>query len=128
MDVIKEINDIVDKLDELEIYESGLSQLLSECNERELDLLHYIENNKINVLWCYRYTKELKRVREKRREIKNDMERLSKFKEHKQKLISNGESRKLMLAEIHKREKQLNCPYKNRRYKDDELENILKGV
>lgn len=71
VNVIKEINDIVDKLDELEIYESGLSQLLSESDERELDLLHYIENNKINVLWCYRYTKELKRVREKRREIKN---------------------------------------------------------
>ena len=128
MDVLKEITEIVEKLNEIDKYDSGLAQLLSECDEREQDLLHYIEKNKINMLWCYKYVKELKSNREKRRNIKNDMERINKFKEHKTKLVSTIDNRQLMLSEINKREKQLNCPYKNRRYTEEEMQNILKGV
>ena len=128
MDVLKQITEIVDKLNELDNYDSGLPQLLSECNEREQDLLHYVENNKINVLWCYKYVKELKSVREKRRNIKNDIERINKYKEQKTKLASTIENRQLLLAELNKREKQLNCPYKNRRYTEEELQKVLKGV
>lgn len=128
MDVLKQITEIVDKLNELDNYDSGLPQLLSECNEREQDLLHYVENNKINVLWCYKYVKELKSVREKRRNIKNDIERINKYKEQKAKLASTIENRQLLLAELNKREKQLNCPYKNRRYTEEELQKVLKGV
>lgn len=128
MNVLKEITEIVEKLNLLEKYDSGLAQLLSEVDEREQDLLHYIENNKINILWCYKYVKELKSIREKRRCIKNDMERLIKFKEHKAKLISTVDNRQLMLSEMNKREKQLNCPYKNRRYTEEEMQKILKGV
>lgn len=118
----------MDVLNELDNYDSGLPQLLSECNEREQDLLHYVENNKINVLWCYKYVKELKSVREKRRNIKNDIERINKYKEHKTKLASTIDNRQLLLAELNKREKQLNCPYKNRRYTEEELQKVLKGV
>ena len=128
MDVLKEITEIVDKLNSLDKYDSGLAQLLSEVDEREQDLLHYIENNKINMLWCYKYVKELKTIREKRRSIKNDMERLTKFKEHKTKLVSTIDNRQLMLSKMHKREKQLNCPYKNRRYTEEEMQKIIKGV
>lgn len=128
MDVLKTITEIVDKLNEIDSYDNGLSQLLSECDEKEQDLLHYIENNKINMLWCYRFVRELKNVREKRRNIKNDMERIMKFKEQKTKLASTIDNRQLMLAELNKREKQLNCPYKNRRYAEEELQKILKGV
>lgn len=128
MKVIEKITQVVEILNEIDQYDSGLSQLLSECDEREQDLLHFIENNKINMLWCYKYVRELKRIREERRNIKNDMEIIRKFNEHKTKLVSTLENRKIMLTEIHKREKQLNCPYKNRRYKEDEIEKILKGV
>lgn len=128
MDVLREITEIVEKLNEIDNYDSSLSQLLSECNEKEQDLLHYIENNKINMLWCYKYVRELKNVREKRRNIKNDIERIIKFKEQKTKLASTIDNRQLMLAELNKREKQLNCPYKNRRYTEEELQKILKGV
>lgn len=128
MDVLKTITEIVDKLNEIDNYDTGLSQLLSECDEKQQDLLHYIENNKINMLWCYKYVRELKNVREKRRNVKNDMERIMKFKEQKTKLASTIDNRQLMLAELNKREKQLNCPYKNRRYTEEELQKILKGV
>lgn len=128
MNVKEKITQVVEILNEIDIYESGLAQLLSECDEREQDLLHFIENNKINVLWCYKYTKELKTIRERRRIIKNDMEIIRKFNEHKTKLVSTIENRKILLAEINKREKQLNCPYKNRRYTEEEIEKIIKGV
>ena len=108
MNVIEKITQAVEILNEIDQYDSGLSQLLSECDEKEQDLLHFIENNKINVLWCYKYTRE--------------------FNEHKTKLVSTIENRKIMLTEIHKREKQLNCPYKNRRYTDEEIQKIIKGV
>ena len=119
MDVLKEITEIVEKLNEIDNYDIGLSQLLSEYDERQQDLLHYIENNKINMLWCYKYVRELKNVREKRRKIKNDIERLTRYKELKTKLASTQENR---------REKKLNCPYKNRRYSEEEIQKILKGV
>lgn len=128
MNVLELITEIVDKLNELDNYDSGLPQLLSECDEKEQDLLHYVENNKINVLWCYKYVKELKNVRERRRTIKNDIERLLKFKENKTKLVSTIDNRQMLLAELNKREKQLNCSYKNRRYTEEELQKILKGV
>lgn len=128
MDVLKQITEIVEKLNEIDNYDIGLSQLLSECDERQQDLLHYIENNKINMLWCYKYVRELKNVREKRRKIKNDIERLTRYKELKTKLASTQENRQLMLAELNKREKNLNCTYKNRRYSEEELQKILKGV
>ena len=128
MNVLKEITEIVDKLNEIDNYDASLSQLLFEFNEREQDLLHYIENNKINMLWCYRFVRELKNVREKRRNIKNDIERLKRYKELKTKLATTTDNRQLMIAELNKREKQLNCPYKNRRYTDEELQKILKGV
>lgn len=128
MNVLELITEIVDKMNELDNYDSSLSQLLSECNEKEQDLLHYVENNKINVLWCYKYIKELKNVREQRRKIKNDIERLTTFKENKTKLVSTSDNRQLLLAELNKREKRLNCPYKNRRYTEEELQKILKGV
>lgn len=128
MNVIEKITQAVELLNEIDQYDSGLGQLLSESDEREQDLLHFIENNKINVLWCYKYTRELKTIREKRRIIKNDMEIIRKFNEHKTKLVSTLENRKILLTEIHKREKQLNCPYKNRRYTDEEIQKIIKGV
>lgn len=128
MNVIEKITEAVEILNEIDQYESGLGQLLSEYDEREQDLLHFIENNKINVLWCFKYTKELKTIREKRRIVKNDMEIIRKFNEHKTKLVSTIENRKILLQEINKRIKQLNCPYKNRRYKEEEIEKILKGV
>ena len=128
MDIKREIAEVIDKLNKIDEYDIMLPQLLSEYDEREQDLLHYLEKNKINVLWCYKYVKELKLIREKRRNVKNDMERLNKFKEHKSKLVSIKENRQLILAELNKRENQLNCPYKNRRYSEEDLQKILRGV
>ena len=71
--------------------------------------------------------KEMKELREKRRKIKNDMEILSKYNETKTKLLTS-DNRKFLMTEIYKKDKQLNQPYKNREYTEEDMQKILKGV
>lgn len=127
MDVIEEIKNIVDKLDRIDDYSDSLSDKLSVVDSKLQDLLHYIENNKINILWCYRMIKEIKVLREERRKIKNDMELLSKYSEQKNKIISK-ENRQFLMTEIYKKEKLLGKNYTNKQYTEEEMQKILKGV
>lgn len=127
MDVIEEINEVVNRLNKIDEYNSTLADNLSELDCKQQDLLHYIENTKVSVLWVYRMIKELKNVRINRRKVKNDMELLSKFNEQKTKLLSK-ENRQFMLAEIHKKEKMLGKKYANKQYSEEELQKILRGV
>lgn len=123
-DVVKKLQLVSDLLDEIDNYQESLTKKLSETDQKIQDLLHYIEYNKINVLWSYKYIVELKRLRMERRQIKNDMYILGKYSEHKNKLISPS-NRRFLMSEIYKTEKQLKTPYKNRQYKDGEIDEIL---
>ena len=125
MEVVKTLQEITKTLDELDTYYDGLTNELSIIDLKIQDLLHYIENNKISILWAYKYIVELKKLRLERRRIKNDMLILGKYSEHKNKIISSG-NRQFLMTELYKAEKQLNTPYKNRQYKDEEIEEILK--
>ena len=128
MEVVKTLQEITKTLDELDTYYEGLTNelnLQSQIDEELSDLLHYIENNKISILWAYKYIVELKKLRLERRRIKNDMFILGKYSEHKNKIISSG-NRQFLMTELYKAEKQLSTPYKNRQYKDEEIEEILK--
>lgn len=127
MNVMNKLTEAIDILDEVDTYGSTLTNKLSELDSKEQDLLHYIENNKINILWCYRMVKEIKSLREERRKVKNDMEILFKFNEVKNR-IAGKDNRQFILSELHKREKQLNCEYKNRQYTEEEIQNILRGA
>ena len=124
IDVVKELHNIFDCLDKIDAYNDSLTTKLSEVDQKTQDLLHYIEYNKISILWAYKYIVELKKLRIERRKIKNDMTILAKYSEHKNKLLSSN-NRSFLMAEIHKTEKQLSVPYKNRQYKDGEIEEIL---
>lgn len=121
----KHLQEVVDILDNIDVYNDGLNDRLSEIDLKIQDLLHYIENNKINILWTYKYISELKRLRLDRRQIKNDICIMQKFNEQKNKLLS-ASNRKFLMTEIYKVEKQLSAPYKNRQYKDGEIDEILK--
>lgn len=125
MEVVKTLQEITKKLNEIDTYYDGLTNELSEVDLKIQDLLHYIESHKISILWAYKYIVELKKLRLERRRIKNDMFVLGKYSEHKNKIISSG-NRQFLMAELHKAEKQLEAPYKNRQYKDEEIEEILK--
>ena len=127
MNVIEEITTIVTLLNELDNYSSGLVNKISELDLKQQDLLHYIENNSLKTNECYRIIRELKKIRENRRQIKNDMDLMSKYNEQKTKLVST-DNRRFLLAEMHKRAKILGKSYTNKGYTDEELEAILKGV
>lgn len=125
MDVVKKLQEISDELDKIDNYYAGLTEELSEVDLKTQDLLHYIEYNKVSILWAYKYIVELKKLRMDRRRIKNDMTLLGEYNKHKNKLPSL-DNRKFLMAEVHKVEKALDTPYKNRKYKDGEIEELLK--
>ena len=127
MNVIEEVTTIVTLLNELDNYSSSLVNKISELDLRQQDLLHYIENNSLKTNEYYRIIRELKKIRENRRKVKNDMDLMSKYNEQKTKLVST-DNRRFLLAEMHKREKILGKSYTNKGYTDEELESILKGV
>ena len=127
MEVVKELQSVIGKLDKIDEYYETLTDELSRVDCKIQDLLHYIEFNTIQVKWCYRMVKEIKVLREERRKIKNDMDILSRYVEMKNRLLS-VDNRKMVLSEIHKREKQLNSQvYTNREYTNDDINKIIKG-
>ena len=126
MDIIENVRKATELLNEVEEYGATLFDKLSVLDSKEQDLLHYIENNRINVLWCFKMVREIKNIRLERRKVKNDMELIYKFNESKNKLASK-ENRPFIITELNKRAKLFDAPYKNRQYTDEELRNILGG-
>lgn len=125
MNMIEEVKAIVTKLDEIEKYNLSLSQQLSIIESKQQDLLHYIENNKINTFGCYKIVKELKDIRQKRRKIKNDIELMLTYNENKG-VLASEKSRNSLIQKIVEAEKSLPTKYQNRCYSKEELENIVK--
>lgn len=127
MDVMAKINEAIRLLNSIDEYGSTLVSKLSDLDSKEQDILHYIENNKISVLWCYNVIRKLKDIRIERRKVKNDMELMSKYNDLKNRL-SSKDNREFILSQLHVREKQLNTTYKNRKYSEEDIRNILKGI
>ena len=124
MEVLDKINNALTLLNEVDEYDSTLNGRLSELDSKEQDLLHYIENNKISILWCYKMVKEIKTIRQERRRVKNDMDLLSKYNEIKNKLASK-DNRQFIMPELYKKEKQLATVYKNRQYTEEDMKKII---
>ena len=122
--LIEKFQTIVELLDEIENYSDELPLFLSNIDSGLSDLYHYIENNKLNTNQCYRIVKEIKKQRENRRTIKNNMELIKTYKIHQNKLL-NKDNRKMLLAEINKANKKLNYKYQNRVYTEETLNEIL---
>ena len=125
MDTIEDLKEIIIKLNEIDNYRESLSEQLSIVDEKQQDILHLIEKQKISAFGAYRLLKELKKVREERRKIKNDIETLHSFNDQKSRLLTK-ENRGILLQTLSNREKKLNTEYTNRQYKDGELEAIIK--
>ena len=127
MDIIAEIKEITDRLDKIDRYISQLPNKLITLEERQLDWLHYIESNKISAFNAYRMSKEIKKIRNDRRKVKQDIEIARKYSEQKNKMVST-ENRKFLLEDLYKKRRQLDTTYKNRQYTEEEMQKILKGV
>lgn len=128
MDVMAKVTEAIELLNDIDEYNGTLVNKLSELDCKEQDLLHYIEDNRINMLWCYNMVKKIKEIRLERRKIKNDMELMREYNDLKNRLASSDTGRRFIIAELHKKEKQLQTTYKNRQYSEDDVRDILKGV
>jgi hypothetical protein len=125
LDIVEEITEIIDGLNRIDNYIDSLKNKLSNIDLKQQEMLHYIESNKINILWCYKYVRELKRIRIERRKIKNDTIILNRYVEQKDKLI-NKENRQFLLSDLYKRKKKLDDKF-SKPYISEEIDNILKG-
>ena len=125
--ILEKIIEVSNILDEIDDFESSISSEMSNYNYKLSDLYHYVENNTMDTKKCYRLCKELKKVLKERRQFKNNVELVHEYKNNVQKLNNGKENRQLMLAAIGKRSKQLNQPYKNRVYSEEELKEIMEG-
>lgn len=127
MDVMAQIKEALRLLNSIDEYGSTLVSRLSDLDSKEQDILHYIENNRLNPLWCYNILKKIKNIRMERRKVKNDMELMSKYNDLKNRL-SSKDNREFILSQLHIKEKQLNTMYKNRKYSEEDIRDILKGI
>ena len=99
---------------------------LSVYDKKTTDLLHFIENNNLNAAQSCKIIKEIKKIRQERRKIKNDMEISKVYRDNINKLI-NKDTRNILVNKIHKTEKQLESKYQNRIYTEEDIQNIFKG-
>ena len=63
MDIMAKAKEAIDILDQIDAYGHTLMPKLSELDCKEQDILHYIEDNKVNMLYCYNIVKKIKDIR-----------------------------------------------------------------
>lgn len=124
MDIMKEIEGVVETLNQVQDYIDTLPTALSVVDSKICDLRHGIEFNKIRLKGYYRLFKEFKDLTLQRRKIRNDMELGRTLTTHLNKIISSG-NRDMLLHELNKTNGRLNQPYKNRVYTEEQMDYFL---
>lgn len=119
------IYETIDFLNEIDNMELDLRNKLSEMDNRTQDIMHYLENNKLKAYEHTKLSMELKRVRQERRKIKNDMAIINEYKKNCMQLQSQ-KGREALKNIIKRQEKVNNGKFRNRVYKDNELDLIIK--
>lgn len=118
------IVELINALNNIDEMIDSNSNRMQEIDLEINDWLHYIENNEIDEKQSIKIIKELKRLRDIRRTIKNEYEIEKVYKDNYSK-INGLNTRTFLLAEINKTKKQLNSNYKNRVLTEDKIKEIL---
>lgn len=119
---------LIEAITNLTFAEDNIESILDkqdEYNNRENDLIHYIENNSLSTSGCYSIVKELKYVLNERRKIKQLWDINKTYVDNKGKLNSR-ENRQMLIAEINKKERLLPIEYINRFYTDEQLKHLAR--
>lgn len=124
MDIIANLTKSIELLDEIEDEYEKLPNVQSQIDQRISDVYHFIEHNHLNTNQRYRIVSLLQGLLEERRKTKNDIELLRTFKNIENKL-SQKDNRKMLIAEIRKKEKSVHSEYKYRIYIEEELKEII---
>ena len=124
-DLTNNIQKVIDELAKIEELYVNVPKMQSEIDSKLSDVMHYIENNKLNAVQCCRAVKLIQQLRKERRDINNTWELLRVYKNHELKL-NNADNRQLLLAEIKKNEHKLSSSiYNNRVYTEIELIELI---
>lgn len=126
VNVLSELKEVITSLDKVDSYFDSMSESMQNVDYKICDLMHLIEDGSLKTNECYRIVRELKKLRQERRRLKNDYQMILTYKNNHSRL-NNENNRKLLLGELHKTEKQLGKNYKNRVYTEEEIKNILGG-
>lgn len=124
--IVSELDAAIQKLNEVDDYADTLVDSLSDYDKRTTDLLHYIENNNLSAPQSCKMIKEIQKIRQERRKIKNDMEISKVYKDNINKLV-NKDMRNMLMSKLHKTEKQMESEYQNRIYTQEDIDKIFKG-
>ena len=101
MDLFKNVEKAVSLLNSIDDIEEKLYLKQSEYDSKLQFWLHYLENNKVNTKQSYRITRELKKLRIERREIKNNIDLLRSFRDREDKLRGK-DNRCILMGEFSK--------------------------
>lgn len=123
--LLEKIYETIDFLNEVDDLEKNSREKISESDNRIQDLMHYLENNKLKNYEYIRFAVELKRVRDERRENKNELALINEFKKNMLQLQSE-KGREALKNIIKRQEKLNNGKYHNRIYKQEELDFLIK--
>lgn len=125
MDVLNNIQQAIELLEQNEEYYNELFDLQSKTDKKIDYWLHYIELNSVKVTEAYKIIKEIKKLRQERRNYKNDIELIKSFKDNEQKM-QNASNRKILLNQVYKVDsKQKNAKYSYDAYTEAEAKEIL---
>lgn len=127
MNVAEEIKKVCDILKRIDEYDSKVSGFYSTL-DKKLDFWeHVIEFKRLSVSQIYRMFKEMKRLRTIRRKVKNDLEILSNFNKHRQKLTYSASTDSLLMEVCKFEGIQNKRRYSYLEYTEGEFQTILGG-
>lgn len=125
INVLDNIKNAIKCLDENEEYLNELFNLQSTVDKKIDYWLHYIELENIKVTQAYKIIKEIQKLRNQRRNYKNQLEIMRVFRDNESKLC-NSSNRSILLNTICKTsKKQSNATYGYRAYTSEEKNKIL---
>ena len=125
INVLDNFNNALSLLEQNDEYYEELIELQS-ITDKKIDYwLHYIELNKLKTSEAYRIIKELKILRQERRQYKNDFNLIKVFKDNESKMCHQN-NRKILKACINKTDtKHRTAQYKSEVYTEEEIKEIL---
>lgn len=104
---------LVDTYNEIDVEFNRLGTIQSNIDLKQQDVLHYIENNNFSACEGYKLSKQLKDIRNERREIKTEIEAIKSLRDrihqYKSNIIQTNEAiMKLEEKKEHLKEEYLN--------------------
>ena len=125
--LVERLVDIVESVESLADEPKWYYDKVHECDLKIQDLLHLLENGTFKSYEYIRIATHIKKVRMERRIAKENQELTRLFMNSLAQLQSQG-SRTMLEDKIYKTYKDINQPYKNRFYTEEEIEQIVAGT